>query len=111
MEGMLGDQCTAITQICVEQVFEGNSVALRLAMERVLSPRKSRPVMLHLPERQTVEDIMKAQDALMQSASDGVLTLDEANQFFALFEAKCKTIEIFDLEERLQEIEAHLELE
>ena len=111
MEALLDGQSIEITQKCIEHALEGNSVALRLAMERILPPRKSRPIMLDLPETETVQDVLKAQDVVMQAVSLGDLTLDEADQFFVLLEAKRKAIETCILEERIEVIEAHLESE
>jgi hypothetical protein len=111
IEAMLEGQGPQLAQQCIKLALEGNTVALRLAMERILPPKKSRVVSVDLPQTKSIEDVQKAQDVVMQFAADGSITLDEANQFFVLLEAKRKVIETFDLAERIEKIEVHLETE
>lgn len=111
MEAMLDGQSEAITKKCINMALEGDTTALRLAMDRLVPPRKSRPVALELPDTQTTADILKAYDAVIKSTSQGELTPEEARQFFLLFDAKRKAIETVELSERLEKIEAQLELD
>ena len=111
MEAMLEGQGPQLTEKCIKLALEGNTVALRLAMERLLPPKKSRAVFVDLPQTKSIEDVIEDQEVVMQSVAQGNITLEEANQFFVLFEAKRKAIETFQLAERLEKIESHLEIE
>ena len=48
-EALLDGEAEALTRKAVEMALEGDPVALRLCMERVLSPRRDRPVRFALP--------------------------------------------------------------
>ena len=111
LEALLDEQSAEVTRKCVDLALAGDSSALRLVMERILPPRKFRTVEIDLPVTKNVDDLLIAQDAVMQAASSAELTLDEANQFFVLLEAKRKAMETLDLAARLQKIEEHLEAE
>jgi hypothetical protein len=49
MEALLDGEAEAITRVAVETAKEGDTTALRLCLERILPPRKDRPVSFSLP--------------------------------------------------------------
>jgi hypothetical protein len=48
-EALLDGEAEAITRVAVERAKEGDATALRLCLERILPPRKDRPVSFSLP--------------------------------------------------------------
>ena len=48
-EGLLDGEAEALTRKAVELALEGDTVALRLCLERLLPPRRSRRVTFDLP--------------------------------------------------------------
>jgi hypothetical protein len=50
----------AISRKAIEKALEGDTTALRLCLERIYPPRKSRPVALKLPAIETADDVAKA---------------------------------------------------
>jgi hypothetical protein len=111
LEALLDEQSAEVTRKCVDLALAGDSSALRLIMERIIPPRKYRTIEIDLPVIKNVDDLQIAQDVVMQAASSGELTLDEANQLFVLLEARRKAMETQNLATRLQKIEEHLEAE
>jgi hypothetical protein len=89
--------------------LEGDSVALRLCLERVLPPRRDRPIMLALPALETAADAPKAMAAIVAAVADGTVTASEAADMAALVERFVKAIEASDLAVRLSAIEKQLE--
>jgi hypothetical protein len=75
-------------------------------LERLIPPRKERPVRLRLPEgTSTAEGVSNALAAVLASAAQGEITPSEATQLASLLEIRRRTIETQDIERRLGEIE------
>jgi hypothetical protein len=88
----------------------GDPVALRLMVERILPPRKDRPIKFALPESLiTARDVSEALSGVIVQTAKGDLSPDEATNVTALLEAKRRAIETTELEKRLADIEAKLE--
>ena len=60
-ETLLDGEAEALTRKAVEMALAGDTTALRLCLDRILPPRKGRPVTLDLP---VVTDAAKVQTAL-----------------------------------------------
>jgi hypothetical protein len=50
MEALLDGEAETITRVAVDKAKEGDTTALRLCLERILPPRKDRPVSFSLPQ-------------------------------------------------------------
>ena len=57
---MLDGEAEALTRKAVELALAGDTVALRLCLERLLPPRRSRRVAFDLPTIQTAADLLPA---------------------------------------------------
>jgi hypothetical protein len=62
---MLDGEAEAITRMAVKKAKEGDGTALRLCLERILPPRKDRPVSFSLPQLGTVTDAPAATAAIV----------------------------------------------
>src|SRR4051794_33108366 len=78
IETLLEGQAQAIGQKCVERALEGDSTALRLAMERIAPVRKGRPVKFTMPPVISAADVVTAIGAVLHEVAAGELTPDEA---------------------------------
>jgi len=58
-QALLDGEAKALTRKAIELAQAGNPVALRLCLERILPPRKERPVSLKLSQLGGVQDIPK----------------------------------------------------
>jgi len=75
-------------------------------LERLIAPRKERPVRLKLPtDISTAEGISHALAAILASAAKGEITIGEAVQLASLLELRRKMIETEEFERRLGEME------
>jgi len=96
----------AITRKAIKLAKAGNGSALRLCLERLIAPRKERPVRLKLPEDiSTAEGASHALAAILASAAQGEITVGEAVQLSSLLELRRKLIETEEFERRLGEME------
>jgi hypothetical protein len=89
----------------IELAKEGNTVALRMCMDRLMPVRKDRPITFTLPEIETASDLTKATKALLQGVAGGEITPSEAAELSKLVDAHTKAIEAVDLATRLSALE------
>jgi len=105
-EKLFDGETEKLTRKAIELALEGDMTALRLCLERILPPRKSRPVNITLPEVKTAEGVAEAQAAVVQAVADGELTPEEATALTGILEARRKTIETQDHESRISALES-----
>jgi len=109
VEAMLDGESEAITRKLVEKALEGDTPALRLCLERVLPPRRDRPVAFDLPTIVTAGDALSASSAVLAACADGTLSPSEANEIMGLISTHVRTIEVAELEERVAALEKRLQ--
>jgi hypothetical protein len=105
LEALLDGEGEAITRKAIEKALEGDTAALRLCLERIYPPRKSRPIALALPKIETPDDISKAQGTVIGAMAVGDITPEEANVVVGVLEAKRRSIETCELEARMTVLE------
>jgi hypothetical protein len=106
---MLEGEGEAIVRRVLDMALAGDQVALRLCFERLVPPRRSRPVRLDLPKLTSAADLPAAHDALLQAAARGDLTPDEAATLAGLLEARRRAVETTELAEDVAALKRHLE--
>ena len=107
IEALLDGEAEGLTRKAVELALGGDTVALRLCLERVLPSRKDRPVSFSLPEIHTAADAVKASAALLQAVAAGDVTPSEAAELGKLLESHTRVLEATELEERLSRLERY----
>lgn len=105
LETILQDEAESITRKAIELAQAGDTVALRLCMDRLIPVRKDRPITFTLPEIETAADLTKATRALLEGVANGEITPSEAAELSKLVEAHTKAIEAVDLAARLAALE------
>ena len=83
--------------------------ALRLCLERILPPRKGRPITFELPQVTNTGDLRAAGLAILGAVSEGVVTPEEAVAVASLIKAAREAIETDELARRLDALELALE--
>lgn len=106
MEALLAGEAEGIARKAVELAKEGDTVALRLCLDRLLPVRKDRPVPFALPPIESSADLTKATAALLEAVARGELTPSEAAELGKLVEVHVKAIETRDFAARLDALEA-----
>ena len=81
-------------------------MALRLCLERILPPRKERPVEIELPSLSGAKDAVAASASLLAAVAAGEIAPGEASVVGRLLELHLRAVEAHDLEIRLAALEA-----
>src|SRR5258708_2667037 len=68
-EALFDGEAEALTRKAIELAKVGDKVALRLCLERILSPRKGRPVVFDLPVIDSPADVVAALGALINAVA------------------------------------------
>ena len=105
IESLLEGQSEALTQIAISKALDGDSVALRLCLDRIAPPMKDKPVIFALPQMRDAMDASQAAGSVLSAVSEGTLTPIEATRVMALIDSYRRTLELTDIEKRLQSLE------
>ena len=105
VEALLQGEAEGLTRKAVELALGGDVTALRLCLERIAPPMKSRSLQLALPPIAQAGDIVGALGTVIGALVAGDLTVDEAAAVVGILDAKRRSIETADLEARLTTLE------
>jgi hypothetical protein len=105
LEQLLDGQAEALTQKAIDQALAGDIAALRICLDRILPPRKDRPVTFSLPSIASAKDAVSVLSALLKAVSSGELTPSEAAEVGKLVDGYVKATEANELTERLERLE------
>lgn len=104
-EALLDGEAEALTRKAIDQALAGDTVALRLCLERILPARKESPIRLALPVLTNAGDAASAMAAITAAVADGGVTAGEAAALSALVSAFAKALETSELESRIAALE------
>ena len=107
IESLLQGQAEALTQTAVMKALEGDSMALRLCMERIAPAPKDQPVSFRLPKMMNALDASEAAGRVLTTVSEGGLTPIEASRVMGLIDSYRRALELTEIEQRLQALEAN----
>jgi hypothetical protein len=107
IESLLQGQAEALTQTAVTKALEGDSIALRLCMERIAPAPKDQPVSFSLPKMKNALDASEAAGSVLKAVSNGELTPIEATRAMGLIDSFRRTLELTEIEQRLQALEGN----
>ena len=106
IDELLDGEAEKITRKAIELALGGDTVALRLCLERLCPPRKERPISCKLPKLEDPSNLVAAISALITAVASGELTPGEGQALVSLIEAQRRTLETEDIEQRLAALEA-----
>jgi len=101
----LDGQAKALTQKAVDLALEGDLIALRICLDRILPVRKNRPIEFVLPTIETIADAPRAIGAITAAVARGEITITDAADVSRLVETYVRAVEASDLDKRLKELE------
>jgi hypothetical protein len=104
-EALLDGEAETLTRKVIEKAKDGDSVALRLCLERILPARKDRSVSIALPKIATAGDSLKAMATIIDAVARGDLTPGEASDVVRVVEAFTRSSETIALEARIAALE------
>jgi hypothetical protein len=105
LENLLDGQATALTQKAIDLALAGDMAALRLCLDRILPPRKDRPVTFTLPPIDSAQDAAATVSAVLAAVATGEITPADAGEISKLIESYVRAFETAELAERLERVE------
>ena len=102
---LLDGEAQELTRRCIELAKEGNPLALKLCLERLIPTARERPLSLKLPRVKGAADLPKALRAILEAATAGEITPGEGQALTAMLESYRKGLELLELEARLSRLE------
>lgn len=105
LEKLLDGEAQALTRTAIELAKGGDTVALRMCLDRLMPVRKDRPITFDLPAVETAADATKATAALMWGVATGEITPSEAGELAKVVDSHMKAITTTDLDARLSALE------
>jgi hypothetical protein len=104
-QALLDGEAETLTRKAIELAKGGDLAALRLCMDRLVPPRKDRPVSFDLPKIESSKDAANAISATIHAVSVGDLTPAEGSDMTRLLDAYVKAFEAVELAERVERLE------
>ena len=105
-EILLDGEAEALTRKAVTLALDGDALALRLCLDRVIAPRRDRPVQFALPPIADIADVANAMAAITAAVAEGAITPGEGAEVAKVVDAYIRAIEASDFDRRLKALEA-----
>jgi hypothetical protein len=105
-EALLDGEAEKLTRVAIDKALEGDPVALRLCLERLVPPRKDRLLTFDLPPIGGAKDHPAVLASVLEAVAGGDLTPSEGQAFAALMEQHRRAIETAEIVGRLEALEA-----
>ena len=106
VEALLDGEAEALTRKAVAMALAGDTLAMRLCLERLCPARKDRAIAFEMPKIETVGDHPLAIGALLNAVAAGEITPGEAQALANVLEQHRRSAETADLAERIAKLEA-----
>jgi hypothetical protein len=107
-EKLMQDDAENIVNAVLTAARAGDMTAARIVLDRIAPARRDNPVAFALPKIKRPADAVAASAAVLSAVADGRLTPGEALEVSKLIEGFVKTLEVAELEERLNELEERM---
>src|SRR5215472_12044683 len=101
-EAMLDGEAEALTRKAIELALNGDSTALRLCLDRILPPRRERPVRFILPPLEGAVDAVGAMAAITAAVAAGEISPGEATELSRLVQGYVLALEAAEFDRRLR---------
>jgi Family of unknown function (DUF5681) len=108
-EALLEGEVEKLARKAVDLALAGDTVALKLCLDRIMPMRRGRLIKFELPTLGTSSDLVAALSSIAASVARGELTIEEGQGAAAILEIQRKAIETTELDARLRQVEMHIE--
>jgi hypothetical protein len=92
-EALLDGEAEALTRKLVELALGGDTLALKICLDRILPPRRERSVTLSLPDFRSPGDAAEVSAAILAAVAGGEITIGEAIELAKLVSAHVALLE------------------
>ena len=104
-EQLLDGEAEQLTRKAIDLALGGDLSALRMCLDRILPPRRDRPMSFAMPELRTAKDANSAIGKIASGVAAGELTAGEAVELANVVLMFLKISDHADIERRLQRLE------
>jgi hypothetical protein len=108
LEALLDGESEAVIHKMITFAKMGDEVAMRLCAERMMPPRRERPVPLALPRIESDADARRATADVMEALSDGEITPKEAEHLLRTIANAAMIFRSSDMADRMTWIQEQL---
>jgi len=108
LEALLEGEGEKLTSKAIQLALQGDLQALRLCLERLLTPCKERRIDLPLPDVRTSQDTSAALSTVLAAVGDGRITPGEGQTVTEIVEARTRLIQVEDHDRRIAKLEKAL---
>ncbi len=107
-EAMLEHEAEELMRQAIDLAKSGDTVALRLCIERLVAKRTERAIQFELPSIREPKDALEAISQIARGVAEGELTAREADALVGLVETMLKAIEVVEIDSRLRALEERI---
>ena len=104
-QDLLDGEAETLTKKAVNLAKGGDMAALRLCLDRIMPPRKDRPISLALPGLDGADSLESASSAILKAVAAGDITPSEGQTLTMILEGYRKVVELADIERRVAALE------
>jgi hypothetical protein len=108
LEVLLDGESEAVMQKMITLAKMGDDVAMRLCVERMMAPRRERPVPLQLPRVESDADARRASADVLEALAEGEITPKEAEHLLRAVAGAAVIMQSSEIAARLKWIEQRL---
>jgi hypothetical protein len=105
-EQLLDSEAEEIIRKVITKAKQGDVTCLRLCLDRLVPPRRDRPVNFPIPALNSAGDARAAMAAVSAGVASGELTPSEAGELSTLIANYVKVVEVAEVDKRLSALEA-----
>ena len=106
VEQLLDGEAPALARKVMAMALAGDAAAMRLCLDRIIAPRRERPVRLALPRIASAADLGPAMAAVAGAAAEGAITPAEACELSQVLDTYIRAVAAEDFARRLKQLEA-----
>src|SRR6516164_5287400 len=104
-EALLEGQAETLTQKAVDMALAGDTVALKICIDRIFPVRRDRPVSFPLPPITSPRDAADIAAAVAEAVAAGHITPSEAAEIGKVIEVYVKAYQTAELNDRVARVE------
>ena len=97
-----------ISRKAVGLALGGDLTAIRIVLDRLVAPRRDRPVEIALPKIVAASDLAAAASAIVEAIAEGAVTPSEAAALSTAVSGVAKAVETYELADRLAKLEEQM---
>jgi hypothetical protein len=105
---LLEGDAQALTRAAIRKAAQGDVIALRLCLQRILPAARDRTISLDIPAIKTAKHLLQAHDVIISAVAGGEISPLEAQTISYLIEARRRLHETIHLEDRVSQLESRV---